>query len=639
MVSNRHIYCFGMTLAALLMGCAQVQPTYRGTSDADVEDARRQTDTNRLPPIGDSGPDVLVDASDVADGGPDRDAVLDDSSDDASDGLDVGSSDTGDRGGADDGGGVDDGGGTEDGGGFDDGGGLDSADAEPRCDETGETPGALECGPGATCVSGVCHPHICSPGTTHCEGDVVAACSDDGLAVSRTDCRDTDEVCEAGACVCGEACAVDPCDRCGSCGTLDCWLWYQPSNGRVGGGVLHDFEDVFRRPELWEEARSHNGVMFLRSSSIRHGIDDRFIEEELVPRLVDWDMRIGLDVVGATWASCREDRSAGLNQDLALIDQIVGAGGRVEFVALQSILSKPVSDNPGFRVHCPPYTEAMRIDDVVWYIEEASARYPDIEFGIIDALLAHGEDPRGPYSRLTAALADRDLTLDFVLLDHPYHHGETAGITSWEWVKRVEDHVRDTLGVGFGLLYISSTGGHASDEAFYTDVMDGYAHYRAAGGRPDYLVVASWFVHPSDELPEDATAPVFPLTRVLRDLARRVVADNTAPTGRFGSISDAGRASGWALDPDNPLVSIRVAFFADGPRGSGEPLGEVVADVPRPDVTTATGYSGDHGFRFDLPESLRDGAPHDIYGYGIDSRDMGAPALLNGAPMTVTWSP
>jgi hypothetical protein len=48
-----------------------------------------------------------------------------------------------------------------------------------------------------------CSPDSCTPGQATCEGDLLGTCDDDGSGLSgdaTTDCRDTDQVCYAGAC-------------------------------------------------------------------------------------------------------------------------------------------------------------------------------------------------------------------------------------------------------------------------------------------------------------------------------------------------------------------------------------------------------------------------------------------------------
>ena len=56
---------------------------------------------------------------------------------------------------------------------------------------------------------------------------------------------------------------------------------------------------------------------------------------------------------------------------------------------------------------------------------------------------------------------------------------------------------------------------------------------------------------------------------------------------------------------------------------SGAHVGDFVARVPtgRPDVNTATGQPGDHGFAILVPATLLDGKPHSVHVYTLEPKD------------------
>ena len=93
---------------------------------------------------------------------------------------------------------------------------------------------------------------------------------------------------------------------------------------------------------------------------------------------------------------------------------------------------------------------------------------------------------------------------------------------------------------------------------------------------------------------------------------------NYAPIGYFDGIIGSETAYGWALDPDNASRQITVHFYVDGPAGQGRMAGYVTANQPRPDVNRVTGYPGDHGFSWTIPDEYRN-AYRIFYAYGIDS--------------------
>jgi len=506
--------------------------------------------------------------------------------------------------------------------------------------------GAVADGCVPDCVDRVCGQNGCDGVCGECAAN--AECTADGLCQCVENCDEPacgDAQCEGAenAENCPADCAMpeDPCDQCGACGRMDCWLWYSPSNAAEGGGRLPDFVELFTEEQQWPRARAHTGVLLMKLISLRQMLEDDFIETHFVPKLREWNMRLAFDVSGATWASCLANRDSRFNAEAGVIQRIIDAGGRVEFLGLQSVLSKPLPDPlPGaLSANCPPYSMEQRFGDVLWYLAEMKARFPGIKVGIIDASLAHGEDAADRFGRLADHLAMAGQRMDFVLLDHPYHYGEREGVTSWASVRDLEGYIRNELGIPAGLFHVSSVGGRESERRFYDETLASQDRYAEVGGHAEYHVVSSWYPHPQSELPEDAEDPRYPLTKVLLGVAERVIATNDPPAGRFGRVDEAGVVHGWAWDPDTPLVSIPVELWLDGPRGEGVPMGQFLADVARPDVNDAIEQPGDHGYVIRGADLPRDGQAHELYVYGIDSRGMGEPALIAGSPQAFTLDP
>ena len=94
-------------------------------------------------------------------------------------------------------------------------------------------------------------------------------------------------------------------------------------------------------------------------------------------------------------------------------------------------------------------------------------------------------------------------------------------------------------------------------------------------------------------------------------------ATNYPPIGSLDS-ADCNSFNGWTFDPDSSSNSISVKFY-DGPEGSGTLLGQTTANGSRPDVDQVEGVSGNHGFSFTTPGSVKNGAAHSIYAYGVDT--------------------
>lgn len=114
---------------------------------------------------------------------------------------------------------------------------------------------------------------------------------------------------------------------------------------------------------------------------------------------------------------------------------------------------------------------------------------------------------------------------------------------------------------------------------------------------------------------------------------------NYPPIGYLDPVIQSTRKfPGWALDSNSPNTSIRVHFYIDGPAGSGTFVGEIIANIPRPDVNSQTGLPGNHGFEFAIPSSYFDGNNHTLYAYGLDTAG-GTNPLLTNAPRTFNFPP
>ncbi len=81
--------------------------------------------------------------------------------------------------------------------------------------------------------------------------------------------------------------------------------------------------------------------------------------------------------------------------------------------------------------------------------------------------------------------------------------------------------------------------------------------------------------------------------------------------------------SGWAYDRDSSASSIPVHIYRDGPAGTGTFVTSCIANQPRPDVNTAQGITGNHGFNCALPASYQGIGSHNLYIHAIDTT--GAP--------------
>ena len=109
----------------------------------------------------------------------------------------------------------------------------------------------------------------------------------------------------------------------------------------------------------------------------------------------------------------------------------------------------------------------------------------------------------------------------------------------------------------------------------------------------------------------------------------------------IGSVDVANGTSivGWTLDPDAPTESLAVHIYRDGPAGQGTMISSFFTDILRTDVNVAYATTGNHGFSIAVSSIndpiLKDGQPHALYFYGINTPTGDNPQLFN-SPKTIT---
>ncbi|MFC1679757.1 Ig-like domain-containing protein [Elusimicrobiota bacterium] len=114
-----------------------------------------------------------------------------------------------------------------------------------------------------------------------------------------------------------------------------------------------------------------------------------------------------------------------------------------------------------------------------------------------------------------------------------------------------------------------------------------------------------------------------------------IVRNGSLPKGHHDSTT-CSSIGGWTCDPDDYSQPLRVHFY-DGPAAGGGILGQAVADITREQgVGDACGGHREHGFRFDPPAALKDGAEHAIHVYAIDIGPKRHNPLIAGSPKTLT---
>lgn len=292
-------------------------------------------------------------------------------------------------------------------------------------------------------------------------------------------------------------------------------LWLQPPNHGGAGGLPPDFTEMFAtRVAEWTEARQATSVWIVRMTSLvgrEAPLSTAFLAEHFIPALTSWDIHLAVNVTGATLPDCGAGHR--LANEAEQVQRLIHLGGQVLALSLQSPLSKVGGRS------CPAYGRnrdfVRRIEGIVRYAASMRERFPDLGIGLVDAMPAKGWAYQSVYQQVVTALERESLSLAFIHLDCPV---ESAGPRA-SVVRAAETFVRDELGIPFGWICVSKEGGATSNIAFRDRVLAGYQEYREAGGKPDRVILTSWYRYPDLMLPEDHESGA-PFTNLVRDFAR-----------------------------------------------------------------------------------------------------------------------
>lgn len=293
-------------------------------------------------------------------------------------------------------------------------------------------------------------------------------------------------------------------------------LWYEDNNLARAGGTPPDFVRKFDQPASFQRASRHIQVYMVRANVLSKQ-DDTFLRDTFLPYLERNGIKLAIDAQGATWAQA-PGREQVKDREIHLLERLKRLGGRVDYLSLQSALSKSLQVAGEER----PYPMKKRIGDVVSYAKAARAVYQEAEIGIIDALPSLGKSYREPYRQLRDGLAREGLKLAFIHLDMPFEYpAEHIHGNSWQKVAEIERYV-EALGVRFGFFATSRKAGYQSSRAFHERVIAALECTTEAGSTPGEFIIASWFPHPGETIPETATGRHYPAMRTVLEFGRRL---------------------------------------------------------------------------------------------------------------------
>ncbi|CAE6905312.1 hypothetical protein [Vibrio sp. B1FLJ16] len=305
--------------------------------------------------------------------------------------------------------------------------------------------------------------------------------------------------------------------------------WYEDNNLGVAGEVPLDFYSRMSTPEDWEQSLKIMDVFYLRSESFWEYLSNNLeFAQELALLLAKHNIALAVDETAATWAHSElPDSPPQFSESIAMLSTLTNAGFDIRYISLQSVLSKPLPDGEGNIIE---YSYEQRYSDISSYITQVTALYPNIAFGIIDALPARTStnEYQAAYQGLFDHLAENNLHLDYLHLDLPLNliNQKESSLTP-ERVKQVREFVTKTLDWRFGWFITDRIGGNSDAGSFAKEISQGLINYLSVDGKADDYVLSSWFPYPQFTVPDQysSSMPAFATFRMMDQILN--VAGNT----------------------------------------------------------------------------------------------------------------
>jgi len=289
-------------------------------------------------------------------------------------------------------------------------------------------------------------------------------------------------------------------------------IWFEDTNGGKSGNIPKDYVAKFIKTEDWDHTLSCVNTIMIRTGALIL-LGEKFIENVLKPFLYKTKKNLALDVVGATWTYASIRRIEFRQKELELLEKLKFLGIKPCCIIFQSALSKPLrKGKTGEVIH---YPLERRIEDVIEYMKLTKAIFPNIKFGLIDALPTKGEDYKTVYNKLFQRLKEENLKMDYIILDAPFStilkiHGNRV----YNLLKDVQEYVKSNLKIKYGVILTSIRGGMTAGNMFYNEVISYLNCYKNFVGEPDIYLVTSWFKYPFRTIPEECNYDFISLTCV-----------------------------------------------------------------------------------------------------------------------------
>jgi hypothetical protein len=112
---------------------------------------------------------------------------------------------------------------------------------------------------------------------------------------------------------------------------------------------------------------------------------------------------------------------------------------------------------------------------------------------------------------------------------------------------------------------------------------------------------------------------------------------DNSPTG-YHDAATCDATWGWACDSSDFNNPVEIQIYADGPMGTGSLVASgISANQNRSDIASTCGGNPNHGFVWNIPNSLKTGTSRNLYVYAVNRGPVSKPpTLLNNSPRNIT---
>ncbi len=275
----------------------------------------------------------------------------------------------------------------------------------------------------------------------------------------------------------------------------DVWFWIPSTN-------LPQYPQVLLHPEQWNQSENLLDTYVLSMDTTSGVWQDSYLKNYVIPLQSAHHIKIAIDSGNATWLTCRKGQGTiNLQTEVDNLKHFYALGGTVDYIWMQSSLSKPVLDR--LKANCPGYSIDQRLADIITYMKAIHQNFPAIKIGLIDNTTTHmmlhnagTEDTyQNTYRKLMNVLKQNGQSLDFLIEDVSSEQvaGKALpGVMEYPQLLQVEQFVHNTLQIKFGLI-LATYDTTASEAKEATLNIAEARVYKARGGNPDFYVATNHY--------------------------------------------------------------------------------------------------------------------------------------------------